>query len=47
LLRIQTYKGYRAGDILLQAFQDLEKIFEGIEEKFEESYKKYKWKKSS
>uniref|UniRef100_A0A915E098 DNA-directed RNA polymerase I subunit D n=1 Tax=Ditylenchus dipsaci TaxID=166011 RepID=A0A915E098_9BILA len=46
LLRIQTYKGYSAGDILLQAFTDLEKIFKSVEEKFEESYKKYRDDKS-
>ncbi|KAI1729957.1 RNA polymerase rpb3/Rpb11 dimerization domain-containing protein [Ditylenchus destructor] len=42
LLRIQTLEGYRAGDILLNAFRDLETVMVNLEEKFKESYTVYK-----
>ncbi|KAI1717149.1 RNA polymerase rpb3/Rpb11 dimerization domain-containing protein [Ditylenchus destructor] len=42
LLRIQTREGYRAGDILLNAFRDLETVMVNLEEKFKESYAVFK-----
>ena len=42
LLRIQTRRDTRAGDVLLQGLKDAEKIFAAIQERFIDSYKTFK-----
>lgn len=42
LVRIQTKEGVRAGSVLMEALDQLDKIYEDIKTKFQQSYAEYK-----